>query len=432
MKTLLPRRDFLKTSAALAALAPACVARAASAKKPGAAPSADELRRIMDAPVLSLGAVRSPVTVASIELLQNGKNYLVRARSTDGVEAITVPNPAIMAKAYPVFLRNVVPTFLKKDAREIEKLHWDVYRAGSNYKMQGQLYWVSVMAVEQALLELMGQTAKRPVADFFGGAKRQDIPVYYASGNRGNTPEAEIEYLQKLVAGSGVKAIKFRLGGRMNRNEDSLPGRTEALIPLARKTFGDGMTLYADSNSSYETQEAIRIGRIMEAHGYGFYEEPCEFDDLWSTKAVADALTIPIALGEQEYSMHRWHYIVSQRAADIVQPDLHYGGGFIRATKVARMAAAAGMTVVPHMSGGGLGYLDVVQFASFTPNIGPFQEFKGNATIPVSCPTSSLKCERGMVRCPTGPGFGVTIDPDFVKKSEVLKAPAGGGGGSPD
>jgi L-alanine-DL-glutamate epimerase-like enolase superfamily enzyme len=419
-----PRRTFLKTSATLALLGAARTPVAAASGGKMSSPSAEDLRRIMDAPVLNLESVRSPVTVASLELLQNGKNYLVRARSTDGAEAITVPNPAIMAKAYPVFLGNVVPTFLKKDARQIESLHWDVYRAGSNYKMQGQLFWVSVMAVEQALLELMGQTAKRPVADFFGGAKRRDIPVYYASGNRGNTPEAEIEYLQKLVAGSGVKAIKFRLGGRMNRNEDSLPGRTETLIPLVRKTFGDGMTLYADSNSSYDTKEAIRIGRLMEAHRYGFYEEPCEFDDLWSTKEVADALTIPIALGEQEYSLHRWHWMVANRAADIVQPDLHYGGGFIRATKVARMAAAAGMTVVPHMSGGGLGYLDVVQFASFTPNIGPFQEFKGNATIPVSCPTSSLKCENGMVRCPTGPGFGVTVDPDFVKKAHVLKSPA--------
>ena len=427
----LPRRTFLKTSAALAASASlGGTARAASssAKRPSN-PSADDLRRIIDAPVLSLDAVKSPVTVASIELLQNGRNYLVRARSTDGVEAITVPNPAIMAKAYPIFLGNVVPSFLKKDARQLETLHWDVYRAGSNYKMQGQLFWVSVMAVEQALLELMGQTAKRPVADFFGGAKRRDIPVYYASGNRGNTPEAEIEYLQKLVAGSGVKAIKFRLGGRMNRNEDSLPGRTEKLIPLVRKTFGDGMTLYADSNSSYDTKEAIRIGRIMEEHRYGFYEEPCEFDDLWSTKEVADALTIPVAGGEQEFSLHRFHWMIAQRGVDIVQPDLHYGGGFIRATKVARAAAAAGMTVVPHMSGGGLGYLDVVQFASFTPNIGPFMEFKGNATIPVSCPTSSLKCENGQVRCPTGPGFGVTIDPDFVKKSQVLKA-AGASRGS--
>jgi L-alanine-DL-glutamate epimerase-like enolase superfamily enzyme len=415
----LARRSFLKSAAALALAGPARVAHAATT--PAKKISDEEVQRIFDAPVLTLDAVRAPVTVASLELLRHERNYLVRARSTDGIEAVTVPNPAMMAKAFPVLVGEVFPSFLKQDARRLEELHTVVYRAGSNYKMQGQLYWSSVMAVEQALLELLAIAAKRPVADFFGGAQRRDIPVYYASGNRGNTPEAEIDYLRKLVADSGVRAIKFRLGGRMNRNADSLPGRTEKLIPLVRKTFGDGMTLYADSNSSYDAREAIRIGRIMEAHGYAFYEEPCEFDDLWGTKQVADALTIPIAGGEQEYSLHRWRFMIAHRAVDIVQPDLHYGGGFIRATKVARAAAAAGMTVVPHMSGGGLGYLDVVQFAAFTSNIGPFQEFKGNATIPVSCPTSSLKCEKGQVRVPTGVGFGVTIDPDFVKRAEVVK-----------
>ena len=95
-------------------------------------------------------------------------------------------------------------------------------------------------------------------------------------------------------------------------------------------------------------------------YGYGFYEEPCPFDWLWETKEVADALTIPVAGGEQEYSLRRWQWAIEHRGLDIVQPDLHYGGGFIRATKVARMAAAAGMSVVPHMSGGGLGYLDVL------------------------------------------------------------------------
>jgi L-alanine-DL-glutamate epimerase-like enolase superfamily enzyme len=75
------------------------------------------------------------------------------------------------------------------------------------------------------------------------------------------------------------------------------------------------------------------------------------------------------------------------------------------------MAAAAGMQAAPHMSGGGLGYLDVVHFASFTPNAAPFMEFKGNTDLPVACDTSSLKCEKGLVRCPSGPGFGVTHGP---------------------
>jgi L-alanine-DL-glutamate epimerase-like enolase superfamily enzyme len=406
----------------MGAAAGALTASAAGSAEPKRRISVEDLDRVLATPVLKLDFLDKPVTVASMELLRNGRTYLLRTRSADGAEAITVPHPAKTADVYPFVLKSVLPVFIGKDARQVERLIWDVYRHADNYKMQGIALWVGVAAAEIGLLELMGRVANRPVADFFGGAVRRDVPVYYASGNRGNTPEREIEYLQKLVAGSGVKAIKFRLGGRMSRNADDPPGRTEKLIPLVRQTFGPGMTLYGDANSSYDVANGVRIGRLMEEHGYGFYEEPCEFDDLWGTKAVADALTIPVALGEQEYSMHRWKWLIANRGADIIQPDLHYGGGFIRATQVARMAAAAGLPVVPHMSGGGLGFLDVVHFASFTSNVGPFMEFKGNPTFPVHSATSSLRVENGSVRCPTGVGFGVTIEPEFVRAAKAVTA----------
>lgn len=406
------RRDYL---AAVAAGGFASASRGGQDKALG-----EKLDHILSSPVLDLSFASRPVRVASIELLRNGKDYLLRTRSQDGLEVITVPNPARMADFHTVLPRHVVPVVVGKDARQLESILWDVYRAQSNYKLQGIALWVCVAAVEMGLLELLGRATDRPVADFFGGQKRRDVAIYTASGNRGNKPEVEIEYLRKLVAESGAKALKFRLGGRMSRNADSLPGRTEALIPLARKAFGDSMTLYSDANSSYNAREGIRIGRILEAHGYGFYEEPCEFDDLWGTKEVADALTMPVAGGEQEFSLHRWRWMIAQRAVDIVQPDLHYGGGFIRATQVARMAAAAGMQVVPHMSGGGLGYMDVVHFASFTPNAGPFMEFKGNTSLPVHCSTSTLKSIQGVVHCPSGPGFGVEIAPDFVRGAKPV------------
>ena len=73
--------------------------------------------------------------------------------------------------------------------------------------------------------------------DLLGGVHLWDIGVYRASDNRGNTPEEEIEDLKKIVAETGAKAVKFRLGGRMSKTADSRPGRTEALIPLARHTL---------------------------------------------------------------------------------------------------------------------------------------------------------------------------------------------------
>ena len=384
--------------------------------------SIEQLLQSAARPVLHVPELKSPVKIASIELLRNGRRFLVRARSTDGAEGLIVANDDRLIDLYTILLRRVIPFFIGKDARELDSLVDGVYAHDSNYKMQGLALWVPVASVEFALLDMMAKMVGKPIGELLGGVVRRDVAVYRASGNRGNTPEVEIEYLQKLVAETGAKAIKFRLGGRMSKNRDSLPGRTERLIPLVRKTFGDKMTLYADSNSSYDVPEAIRIGRIMEEHNYGFFEEPCEFDDLWGTKQVADTLMIPIALGEQEGSVRRFQWQIQHRAADIVQPDLHYYGGFIRSIRVARMAAVAGMPCTLHMSGSGLGYLDVLHFASCVPNIGAYQEFKGESDIPFTCESSTLKCRDGIVRVPSGPGFGITIDPEFVRKAQKVAA----------
>src|SRR5262249_18269010 len=137
-----------------------------------------DLERILRRPALKLDMVKKPVKVASIELLRNGRSFLVRTRSADGAEAVTVPNPAKMVQVYPIFLKDVAPVFVKKDARDLEQLLWDVYRHADNYKLQGIALWVCVAAVEMGLLDLLGQAAGCPVADFFGGAKRRDVPVY--------------------------------------------------------------------------------------------------------------------------------------------------------------------------------------------------------------------------------------------------------------
>jgi L-alanine-DL-glutamate epimerase-like enolase superfamily enzyme len=380
------------------------------------------LDEVAASPVLRVEGLDKPVKIASMELLRNWRNFLVRVRATDGAEGLAVPNAMHMVHTFPIFLNRVAPFFVGKDARRLEPLLWELYRHDDNYKYQGLALWVCAAAAEFAVLDLLGKASGNSVGDLLGGAKRRDIAVYRASGNRGNTPEDEVGYLQRIVAESGAKALKFRLGGRMSKNADSLPGRTERLIPLVREAFGPEMTLYADANSSYDVPNAIRIGRLMEEHGYSFYEEPCEFDRLEDTRAVADALRIPVAGGEQESSEYRFRWVIANRGLDVVQPDLHYYGGFIRSMRVARMAHEAGLLCTPHMSGSGLGYLDAAHFASCIPNPVPFTEYKGSTDIPVTSETSSLKVENGTVKVPTGPGFGVTIDPAFVREAVRVKA----------
>ncbi|MFO0892002.1 MAG: mandelate racemase/muconate lactonizing enzyme family protein [Isosphaeraceae bacterium] len=412
------RRRFVRTSLGLGLLAGTKFGdRPARADEPHR-PSREELARVADRPVLQVEGITRPLVIDSVELLRNGRNFLVRVRSRDGAEGLAVPNAMHLIHTYPIFLNRVAPFFRGKDARQLEPLLWELYRHDDNYKYQGLALWVCVAAIEFAVLDLLGKAADRGIGDLLGGVKRREIAVYRASGTRGNTPEEEIADLKRIVAESGAKALKFRLGGRMRKdNADSLPGRTERLIPMVREAFGPGFTLYADANSSYDAKEAIRIGRLMEEHDYAFYEEPCRFDHPEETKAVADALKIPVAGGEQEFSEEGFRWMIAHGAVDIVQPDLHYHGGFIRSLRVARMAHAAGMQCTPHMSGSGLGYLDAAHFTSILDNPVPFTEFKGNAEIPVTSATSSLRCEGGIVRVPSGPGFGIEIDPAFVRES---------------
>ncbi len=411
------RRSFLGTGLTAGVLIPA-------ARQATAGEDPRELSRRIDeafeAPVLRLDDLQRPVKIATMELLRNRRNFLVRVRTTDGAEGIGVPNAMHLVHTYPIFLNRVAPFFVGKDARQLEPMLWELYRHDDNYKYQGLALWVCVAAAEFAVLDLLGKQTGKPIGDLLGGAKRRDIAVYRASGVRGNTPEQEVAYLKQLAAETGAKALKFRLGGRMSKNADSLPGRTERLIPMVREAFGKEMTLYADSNSSYDAAKAIEIGRLMEEYDYAFYEEPCRFDHLEETKAVADALRIPVAGGEQESSEDRFRWIIANRGLDVIQPDLHYYGGFIRSVRVARMAHVAGLLCTPHMSGSGLGYLDAAIFAGCIPNPVPFTEFKGDSDIPASSETSSLKCENGVVRVPSGPGFGIAIDPAFIREAVAV------------
>ena len=413
------RRNFIKSTAGAGLLA------TLHGCKPGAGKNSvtiEQLDRAAARPILKKEFFNSPVIIESIELLRNGKHFFLRATSTDGAVGLTMANRAVLINVYPILLNRVIPYLIGKDARDLEALHEGLYRYRSNYKRQGLTFWVSVASAEFVILDLLGQIAGKPVGELLGGIVRKDVHIYRASGNRGNTAEDEVAYLQKLVDETGAKAIKCRAGGRMSKNADSLPGRTEALIPLVRETLGDDMTLYIDANGSYDAPKAIEVGRQLEEYNYAFFEEPCPFDYHDETKLVADTLTIPIAGGEEESSMRRMRWMIHNSEVQVIQPDLQYFGGLIRSIKVARMAQEAGMPCTAHISGSGLGHLYMLHFASCVPNIGPHQEYKGLEDIPFECETSSLLSEDGSVRVPTGPGFGIKLDPDFVRKAEKITA----------
>ena len=395
------RREFL---AASAASAPLVACGGAPEDEPTGLTTAD-LDAAATRPVLDVSEVATPLIIDSIRLLEKDGEQFVHVRSKDGAEGVSLTNGRRYLSS--ILQELVIPFFIGKDARKLEsELLFELYRHRSNYKLQGLALWSVQAWVEFALLDMLGRACGKSIGDLLGGTLRDEIDFYVASGRRDSTPEEEVEYLQSLVDETGARAVKFRLGGRMSRNLDASPGRSEALIPLARKALGDAIDLHGDANSSYDPEHALPIGRLLEDVGAVYFEEPCPFDHLEDTKAVADALSLPVSGGEQEYSERRFRWMIANRGVDIVQPDLHYYGGLIRSARVANMADLAQIPTTVHISGG-FGFVYMLHFASRTSDIGRYQEYKRNIERYADWFDPALSIRDGKLAVPTGPGVGI-------------------------
>ena len=361
----------------------------------------------------------SPIEIASIEVLAFEGRHFVRTTSTEGLVGIAITNQRLR-ELLSLVQNVVIPVFLGRDARDLEQLVDEVYIHRSNYKLAGLALWSSVGFVELSIWDLLGRAADAPVCELVGPVLRREIPVYLSSGSRETTPEQEVRQLARRIGESGASAVKVKVGGRMSRNADAFPGRTEGLISLARQTLGDDVAIYVDANGSYDAAHAIEVGHMLEAHGVVFFEEPCPFDEYEQTKAVADALDIPVAGGEQDTSVARFRWMIDHRGVDLVQPDVVYNGGLIRTLRVARMTEAAGMPITPHCPKADPNSAYMLHFAAVTPNLGPHQEYRMQGPKPVSWYSPTFDARDGVLAVPTGPGWGVRYDPDIWDRAERL------------
>ncbi len=413
------RRNFLKIAAMGTVGSSAFLNSPTPANESENGVTFDNLDEIISRPVLKTGFFTEPVIIEDISLLKYGNSMLCRVVSRDGAEGISVSNDLYMHELSPIFLRRVKPVFMGKDAVQLELLMQEAFYR--SYKLQGLALWIPMATIEMAILDLLGQTAGKSMGELLGKIHHTQIPLYMANNNRGRSAEESLARIKQKVNEWPFKALKFKVSGRLHL-PDEPDGRSERLIPLVREAFGNEMTIYADANSGYTVEEAIRIGKLMEEYNYGYFEEPVRFDWYEGTRQVAEALDLPIAGGEQEPSMYNFKWLIKNSALQVVQPDQFYFGGMIQTVKVARMAELAGKVCAPHMSGTGLGYLYMMHLVSTLPNAAAFHEFKGfNENLPMECPTSDLKIDNnGTIKVPTGPGLGVIIDPDFVKKHEIV------------
>ena len=417
------RRGFMKavalsgvtSSAWLAASSPEAAQKGLPAGGDASRPWAaawERLRRRLG----ELGA-KTGTKIRSIETFtRDGNLSVVRIRTDDGAEGYGQISTFDADISATILHRKIAPNVLGADPADFEAISDRCIEA--NYKFPWSFVCRALAGVDTAIWDLLGKRAGKSVCALLGGTPRP-LAVYGSSMSRSIQPADEGKRLARLRDEKGFRAFKVRVGKVCGHDQDEWPGRTEALIPAVRKAVGDGVAILADGNSCYTPKRAIQVGRLLEDHGCGHFEEPCPYWELeWTAEVAAALKKIPVAGGEQDNDLAQWRRMIRMRSVDIVQPDLLYVGGLTRALRVAEMAARAGLPCVPHSANLAMVIVFTLHCFAAIPNAGDHVEFTikpGEWWEGLYDPPPVVR--DGRVAVPDGPGWGVTINPDFLAKA---------------
>ena len=281
------------------------------------------------------------------------------------------------------------------------------------HKFPGSYLRRALAGLETALWDRKGRACEKSVCELLGGSPGS-LRAYGSSMRRDITPEAEAERLGQLRDEWGFDAFKFRVGAECGHDIDEWPGRTEAIVPAVRRQLGDDVSLLVDANSGFSPERAIAVGHLLEEWGVEHFEEPCPYWELEQTREVTEALSVDVTGGEQDCDLSTWRRMIEMRAVDIVQPDVCYVGGMLRAMQVAEMAAEKGLPCTPHCANLSLVTLFTMHLLRAIPNAGKYLEFsiEGLDYYPWQdglFVESPFNVSDGQVNVSDNPGWGIEI-----------------------
>lgn len=403
---MLNRRNFLKTGL-LAAAFPVCPAVA----------DTDELPHW---PLPNLKALFPEIIkIESVELLKT-QGELMLVVKANGQLGITQCNDR-MQHLTSLLKGLVLPHFVGKDARDLPQLVDNAYRLNSNYKYAGMPLWNCIGSVEIAVWDLLGKLLQKPVYQLLGKQVRNEYPVYISDFNREGDPEKIANQLLEKLTVTEAKGVKIKVGGRMVNTPENA-AQTRKYIPLLRKILGNEIIIYADANGSYTPHEGIETGKMLEDNGVAIFEEPCNFEDEEGMKIVTKALSkIVLAGGEQDSSLYRFRRLAQDKVYDLLQPDMYYNGGILRALQVAEIAKKYGVVgIAPHTPKADPLIAPFWQVAALIPNLYGLQEFVYNPTEKKPTWHTDIRLTKGKMTIPNRAGLGIDYDPSIWQSAERI------------
>jgi len=249
----------------------------------------------------------------------------------------------------PLVTKSCIDTYLKPlligaDPWDIEFLWQQMYRRTMAFGRKG-VGMVAISAVDIALWDLLGKSAKQPVYRLLGGRTKKRIPVY--ASRLYSMPLDELRVEAQRYKDEGYKAMKMRFGWGPIDGAEGMQRNIE-LVRAVREVVGDGIDVMADAYMGWTLDYAKRMLPLLEPFHLRWLEELVIPDDARGYKELKATGRVPIAGGEHEFTVFGFRDLLEANALDYIQFDTNRVGGISQARKISALAESYQVPVVPH------------------------------------------------------------------------------------
>ncbi|MBS4176127.1 galactonate dehydratase [Lederbergia citrea] len=361
--------------------------------------------------------------ITSFELFQVPPRWLFLKIETDeGIIGWGEPIVEGRAATVKACVEELMGYLIGKDPLRIED-HWNVmYRSG--FYRGGPIIMSAIAGIDQALWDIKGKFFGTPIYQLLGGACRESIRVYSWIG--GDRP-IDVGLAAKEAVENGFTAVKMN-GTEELQYIDSYEKIDKAVerIAAVREAAGDYLGIGIDFHGRVHKPMAKILAKELEPFRPMFIEEPVLPENNEALRDIANATCIPIATGERMFSRWDFKNLLQDGYVDIIQPDLSHAGGITECKKIFSMAEAYDVAVAPHCPLGPIALAACLQVDATAHNAFIQEQSlgihynQGNDLLDYVKDPTVFSYNDGHVFIPQGPGLGIDVDEEFVRKMAKL------------
>ena len=345
---------------------------------------------------------------------------LVRVRTDDGLEGIGEADASpevIKAIIDAPFSHNIAcglrEILVGENPLETERLWQKMYRR-TMYFGRSSVTICAMSAVDMALWDLKGKYFNQPIHRLLGG-KQHDRIKAYASILFGRDGNQTADIGQRWTQ-AGYQALKFGWEPM---------GRSETLdlelVRGARAGVGDATTLFIDAGCVWDARTALKRAHAFAPFNLGWLEEPLRPADVDGYVWLRDRSPVPIAAGEEECGRESFRPLIDRHALDVYQVDLSRNG-FTDSAYVRARVEEIGARLCNHCYTSPITVAACLHWLSTCRDAFIFEDCVDESPMRHELTQEKLQAKEGWIAVPDGPGLGVTLNEEFVKKFLVAES----------